>query len=49
MDRVFDHFCHVSLCNLDGSVKVLKLLCGLRKEVIFKRQKSMQTTSSLVL
>ena len=26
----------MSLCNLDGSVKVLKLLCGVRKEAIFK-------------
>ena len=27
--------CHLFLCNLDGSVKVLKLLCGVWKEVIF--------------
>ena len=38
-----------SLCNLDGSGKVLKLLCGVWKEVIFKRQKIVQTTWSLVL
>ena len=27
--------CHLFLCNLDGGVKVLKLLCGVWKEVIF--------------
>ena len=41
--------CHFSLCNLDGSGKVLKLLCGVWKEVIFKRKKIVQTTWSLVL
>ena len=35
--------------NLDGSGKVLKLLCGEWKEVIFKKQKIVQTTPSLVL
>ena len=38
-----------SLCNLDGSGKDLKLLCGVWKEVIFKKQKIVQTTWSLVL
>ena len=41
--------CHFSLCNLDGSGKVLKLLCGVWKEVIFKRKKIVQTNWSLVL
>ena len=27
--------CHLFLCNLDGGIKVLKLLCGVWKEVIF--------------
>ena len=47
---IWDNFsCHFSLCNLDGSGKVLKLLCGAWKEVIFKMQNIVQTTSSLVL
>ena len=33
----------------DGSNKVLKLLCGVWKEVIFKKQKIVQTTSSHIL
>ena len=40
--------CHFSLCNLDGRVKVFKLLFGGWKEVIFKKQKIIQTTSSLI-
>ena len=45
MDRVFEttFSCHFSLCNLDGSGKVLELLCGVWKEVIFKKQKIAQT------
>ena len=39
----------IGKCNLDGSGKVLKLLCGVGKEVIFKMEKIVQTTSSLVL
>ena len=37
MDRVFEttFIFLFSLCNLDGSGKVLKLLCGVRKEVMF--------------
>ena len=47
---IWDNFsCHFSLCNLDGCSKVLKLLCGVWKEVIFKKQKIVQTTLSLVL
>ena len=47
---IWDSFsCHFFLCNLDGSGKVLKLLCGVGKEVIFKMEKIVQTTSSLVL
>ena len=51
MDQVFKTTFLVifSLCNLDGSGKVLKLLCGVWKEVIFKKQKIVQTTLSLVL
>ena len=41
-------FMSFSLCKLDESVKVLKLLCGEWKEVIFQRN-IIQTTSSLVL
>ena len=42
-------FLSFSLCNLNGSGKVLKLLCGVWKEVIFKIKKIVQMTSSLVL
>ena len=51
MDRVFEKnfSCHFSLCNLDGSDKVLKLFCGVWKEVIFKKQKIVQTTQSHIL
>ena len=38
---------HFSLCNLDGSVKVLKLMCGVWKEVIFWKQKITQSNLSL--
>ena len=41
-------FMSFSLCKVDESVKVLKLLCGEWKEVIFQRN-IIQTTSSLVL
>ena len=41
--------CHFSLCNLNGRGKVLKLLCAVWKEVMFKKQKIVQTTSSHVL
>ena len=40
---------HYSLCNLDGSVTVLKLLYGVWKEVILRKQKIVQSTSSLSL
>ena len=40
---------HFSRCNIDGRGKVLKLLRNVWKEVIFKNQKIVQTTSSLVL
>ena len=37
---IWDNFSrHFSLCNQDGSGKVLKLLCGVWKEVIFKKQR----------
>ena len=51
VDRVFESTFLIifSLCNLHGSGKVLKLLCGVWKEVIFKIQKIVQMTSSLVL
>ena len=51
MDGVFEiiFFLHFSRCNVDGSGKVLKLLCGLWKEVNFKKQKIVQMTTSLVL
>ena len=48
IDRVFVIF-HFSRCNIDGRGKVLKLLRNVWKEVIFKNQKIVQTTSSLVL
>ena len=41
-------FMSFSFCKVDESVKVLKLLCGEWKEVIFQRN-IIQTTSSLVL
>ena len=35
----WDNFsCHISLCNLDGSGKVFRLLCGVWKEVVFKKR-----------
>ena len=50
MDRVSHNLsCHFSPHNLDGSGKVLKLLYGVWKEVIFKKQKILQTTSSFIL
>ena len=50
MDQVFETtFLVIFLCNLDGCSKVLKLLCGVWNEVIFKKRKIVQTTLSLVL
>ena len=47
---IWDNFsCHFFHCNLDGSGKVLKLLYGVWMEVIFKKRKIVQTTSSLVI
>ena len=42
-------FFSFSFCYLDGSGIVLKLLCDVWKEVIFKMVKIVQTTSSRVL
>ena len=50
MDRVYHNLSyHFSPHNLDGSGKVLKLLYGVWKEVIFKKQNILQTTSGFIL
>ena len=40
--------CHVSFCNLDGGFKVLKLLCGVRKEVISKSANDFESCFMIV-
>ena len=50
MVRVFETtFLLIFSCYLDGSSKVLKLLCDVCNEDIFKMQKIVQATSSRVL
>ena len=50
MDRAFlqNLSCHVSLCNLDGSVKNLKLLCGVWKEVMSKSANDFESCFMIV-
>ena len=50
IDRVFETTFLVifSLCNLDGSGKILKLLCDVWKEVIFKKQNDFKSCLLIV-
>ena len=50
IDRVFETTFLVifSLCNLDGSGKILKLLCDVWKEVIFKKQNDFKSCLVIV-
>ena len=49
IDRVETTFLVIfSLCNLDGSGKILKLLCDVWKEVIFKKQNNFKSCLVIV-
>ena len=50
IDRVFEttFLVILSLCNLDVSGKILKLLCDVWKEVIFKKQNDFKSCLVIV-